>query len=243
MPLTVGRTLEPRDVAPRPAAGWVALALIGSLAIYASGMAPTVLDRDSAELQTVALTGGVAHPTGYPLFTLVGGVFGRVVPGDPAFRINLMSVMFGAASVAMLVVVALELEFAPPVAFAAAMLFGSGFSFWAGALRAEVYTLSTFVFLFAYSPVLRAFPTRRSRDRILAAFLLGLALTGQLSCAPAVGVMGATLLWQSARERRALREWPAMAAALLAGMLPYVQVPWADAHGAGLDHLKHVDRV
>jgi hypothetical protein len=37
---------------------------------------------------------GVAHPPGYPLHTILGALFLRLIPvGTPAFRVNLVSVI------------------------------------------------------------------------------------------------------------------------------------------------------
>ena len=232
-------------VAPRQgsARGWILLALVASLAIYAVGAAPTVLDRDSGELQAVALTGGVAHTTGYPAFSMVGWVFGRLLPGDPAGRINLMSASFGAISVALLVLIGAELSLAPAVAFAGAIVFGAGFTFWAAALRAEVYTIGVTLFLLAYWRTLVALRTDRPRDRFVAALLLGLSLTGHLSSAPAVAVLGLSLAWRAFRLGRAVREWPLLVLGLVIGLTPYLHIVWADTHGAAVNYLHHADKV
>ena len=45
------------------------------LAVYVYTLAPSVVHIDSGELATVQATLGIAHPTGYPLFTVVGYLF------------------------------------------------------------------------------------------------------------------------------------------------------------------------
>lgn len=45
------------------------------LVIYTFTLAPSVIQIDSGELATVQYTLGIAHPTGYPLFTLIGYLF------------------------------------------------------------------------------------------------------------------------------------------------------------------------
>jgi hypothetical protein len=40
--------------------------------VYLKTLAPSVTFIDSGELAAVACTLGIAHPTGYPLFTLLG---------------------------------------------------------------------------------------------------------------------------------------------------------------------------
>ncbi|MFN8586527.1 MAG: DUF2723 domain-containing protein [Candidatus Eisenbacteria bacterium] len=227
---------------PAGAWRWVALAFAGALAIYASGAAPTVLEGDSGELQAVALAGGVAHSSGYPLFCLVSRAF-ALLPGDPAFRINLMSACFGAAGVATLVLAALELGASGAAALAAGVIFGAGFSWWSASLRAEVYTLSLFVMLLAWRAVVHALRTRSARDRLLAALLLGVACTGHLSHLGAVAFLGLTLAWAALRERRAWPEWPQLVVAFTFGLTPYLYLAWADRANFGFDYLDYVDHI
>ena len=58
--------------------------------IYFYTLCPTVsVHADAAELATVVLTRGIAHPPGYPLFTLLAMPFSFLPFGEPAWRINL----------------------------------------------------------------------------------------------------------------------------------------------------------
>ncbi len=60
--------------------------------IYILTLCPTVDFIDSGELATVASTLGIAHPTGYPLFTLIGWVFAHLPLGlRTIYQLNLMS--------------------------------------------------------------------------------------------------------------------------------------------------------
>ena len=75
--------------------------LIGSsvallaLIVYIITLCPTVSFIDSGELATVAYTLGIAHPTGYPLFSLIGWVFAHLPLGfRPIYQLNLMSAIF-----------------------------------------------------------------------------------------------------------------------------------------------------
>ncbi len=227
---------------PAGAWRWIALAFAGALAIYATGAAPTVLEGDSGELQAVALAGGVAHSSGYPLFCLVSRLF-ALLPGDPAFRINLMSAFFGAAGVATLVACGIELGLGGAAALAAGIVFGAGFSWWSASLRAEVYTLSLFVMLLAWRHVNLALRTRAPRDRIAAAVLLGVACTGHLSHLGAVACLGLALAWAAWREGRTWPEWPALVGAFVLGLTPYLYLVWADHVNLGFDYLDYVDHI
>jgi Protein O-mannosyl-transferase TMEM260-like len=69
--------------------------LIITLAIYLKTLAPTVWFIDSGELSAVASTLGIAHPTGYPLFTLVGHLFSMLpISTSQVYNLNLMSAFF-----------------------------------------------------------------------------------------------------------------------------------------------------
>lgn len=60
------------------------------LVIYISTLAPTVYFIDSGELLTAAIKLTIAHPTGYPLFTIIGKVLSLLPLFEPAYRMNLV---------------------------------------------------------------------------------------------------------------------------------------------------------
>src|ERR1700681_2673669 len=63
-----------------------------AMVVYLFTMMPGPAFMDTGEYQTVTYVLGCAHPTGYPLYTMVGKLFGTLVPlGNWAFRMNLMS--------------------------------------------------------------------------------------------------------------------------------------------------------
>ncbi|KPL02344.1 MAG: hypothetical protein AMJ90_06105 [candidate division Zixibacteria bacterium SM23_73_2] len=70
-----------------------ALALILPGIVYLSTSAPRVLFIDSGELAVVCCTLGIAHPAGYPAYTLVGKLFTLLPLGDVIFRLNLLSLV------------------------------------------------------------------------------------------------------------------------------------------------------
>ena len=78
------------------------LILAFALFIYIRTIPPTVWFIDSGELAAVCTTLGIAHPTGYPLFTIVGHLFTNIPIGSEAYRMNLMCGIFCALGVFML---------------------------------------------------------------------------------------------------------------------------------------------
>ena len=75
---------------------------LGVLVLYGLTLSPGVLPADSGEFQLVAATLGIAHPPGYPLYTLLGWAFTRLTPHDPAWGLNLLSALLATATLAVL---------------------------------------------------------------------------------------------------------------------------------------------
>src|SRR5438046_1412791 len=69
-----------------------------SLAVYVSTLCPTVNFIDSGELATDTYTLGIAHPTGYSLFTITGYLFSHLPLGFRIiYELNLMAALLCAA--------------------------------------------------------------------------------------------------------------------------------------------------
>jgi Protein O-mannosyl-transferase TMEM260-like len=87
----------------------VAIFLIAFLT-YLLTLTPTVDFIDSGELATVCATLGIAHPTGYPLFTLIGHLFSQLpVAGTVIGRLNIMSALFAALGAGLFTVLVKEI--------------------------------------------------------------------------------------------------------------------------------------
>jgi hypothetical protein len=216
----------------------LALPVFGAaLALYGLTLSPTVaaLFDDSLEFQLVTYQLGIAHPTGYPLYTLLGWLFTRLPVGDVAYRVNLMSAVFGALTVALVYLIGLEIasdgERRPWSAVAAALIgaFALAVSpvFWSQATLAEVYTLnSAFV---AGILLLLARRIRQARDLMALAFLFGLSQTHHRTTVlllPAI----AFYLWRAVRTgsmspASAGKTAVKSAVALTAPLLLYLYLP------------------
>jgi hypothetical protein len=70
-------------------------AALAAFVVYILTLAPTVWFIDSGELASVASTLGIAHPTGYPLFTIIGHIF-TLLPfsSSEVYKLNVMSAFF-----------------------------------------------------------------------------------------------------------------------------------------------------
>ncbi len=73
---------------------------VATLILYLTTIAPSVIQIDTGELATVQTTLGIAHPTGYPLFTIMGYVFSLLpLPFTKIFQLNLLAAIYCAISI------------------------------------------------------------------------------------------------------------------------------------------------
>lgn len=72
--------------------------------IYFTTMASTVIHLDAGELAAVQSTLGIAHPTGYPLFTIIGFLYSKLLfPFSPIDTLNSLAVIYCTLAVWVLV--------------------------------------------------------------------------------------------------------------------------------------------
>lgn len=255
---------------PPPAAGRAGRAVgprapfivgLAFLALYLLTLAPGIVTffDDSLEFQLVLPTFGVAHPTGYPLYTLLGGAWSRLLPlREWAWRVNAFSALAAAAAVALLFALARRLagegdraggdatrlvRAARSGAWAgavAALLFGLGPVWWAQATMAEVYALHNLLVAAILLAAVQAGDSagapdadRARTDRRLTWLfaLIGLGLAHHRTTVLLLPGLAVYLLLVVPGIRRPRRAWLAWGAALLLPLLLYLYLPLRAAAG------------
>ncbi|MFN2115350.1 MAG: protein O-mannosyl-transferase family [Anaerolineae bacterium] len=151
----------PTDGVSRARAIVPAVACAGlALLLYTLTLAPTVYWSDSAELQRVAVTLDLPHPTGYPLYLLLGRAWVTLVPlRDAAWRMNLFSAAAAAAAAGLTSALVQRLSGSVPAAVAAGALLAVSASFWSQAVVAEVYALHALLVVLILIAALRERPS------------------------------------------------------------------------------------
>ncbi len=157
----------------------VTLALaIASLVFYLRTLAPGVVDADGGELQFAAWNFSFVHPTGYPLFLILGGLTQHLLAvGDPAYRLNVFTAFTAALAVGMLYLAVKELTCRRSSAAIAALSFAVTRTFWFDASAAEVYDLNAFFLALLLFLALRWQASASARAFGAFCFVFGLALT------------------------------------------------------------------
>jgi hypothetical protein len=120
------------------------LAGLLTLIVFVRTLAPSVAEvfDDTLEMQLVAFRMGIAHPTGYPLYTLLASLFALIPLGDVAYRVNLLSAVAGSLVAPTLYFVARRIGCGRRAALAATLLFVLSPVFWSQSVVAEVYSLN-----------------------------------------------------------------------------------------------------
>ncbi|MBK8550939.1 MAG: DUF2723 domain-containing protein [Ignavibacteria bacterium] len=83
---------------------YTSLSFIIPFAVYLYTLAPTVSWIDSDELSTASSLLRIAHPTGYPLFTVLGKIFTLIPFGDKVYMLNIMSAVISSAAVSLFLI-------------------------------------------------------------------------------------------------------------------------------------------
>ena len=227
-----------------------AAAFVVPLVVYLLTLAREVTVTDSGELAAAAATLGIAHPPGYPLFTLLGWALAHLVPvGTVVFRVGLLSAAAAALTALLVHRTGLLLAAEPkpglptatparlePTAAVAALsgplLFAFARTPWSQAVVVEVYTLQALLvmlFLLACGRALRrgADPVRAWPTAGLAA---GLALTNHLTAVLLLPGLAATVLFTLPSQRpRVLAGVGRTSLALCLPLLLYAYLPLRSA--------------
>ena len=219
--------------------------------LYVATLAPDVLPADSGEFQIVATNLGVAHPPGFPLYTLLGHLMTRLpLVASPAYKVNLFSAVTGALALAAVYLSVYRLGKNQLAAATAAIALGTSTTFWAQATTANIRSLTVlFMALAIYalicfwaikdwrlSDVPSAIGDWRSASRwlvfsspeyylILFGLAMGLGLGHHLSLAFVGLVFGLFILVVDPTLLKRPRRWLRALLAGLLGLLPLLYLP------------------
>ena len=175
---------------------------------------------------------GVGHPPGYPLYSLLGTPFYKLMPDffSPAFKGHMFSGFAGAVACTAVYLITAMLVRSRLCALAAGIGYAASEAFWSQAIIAEVYTLNAAMYFIVMAMCVRyaahrGEPTKEHLVLYCAvAFTYGLALSNHW---PLVGLgsIGLLLVVMS-QWRGILRRSPLGVVFLAVGLLPYAWLIW-----------------
>ncbi len=177
--------------------------------VYVTTLAPGLYFIDTGELAAVCVKLGIAHPTGYPLFTILGSIFSKLPLGDYIYRLNIMCALLSSVTALvfynMMYFILTELNLnkeqekstrfftdeknpltAIIISFSGAMVLAFSSTFWNTSNSLEVYSLHvllvvTVMFLFLKAGNSYVKGDNDLKHWLIFAFILGLSFTNHLS--------------------------------------------------------------
>nr|XP_035964887.1 transmembrane protein 260 isoform X8 [Halichoerus grypus] len=203
----------------------------GVAAVFTLTLPPSVPGGDSGELITAAHELGVAHPPGYPLFTLVAKLAIMLFPfGSVAYRVNLLCGLFGAVAASLLFFTVFRLSGSHAGGILAAGVFSFSRLTWQWSIAAEVFSLNNlFVgLLMALTVHFEEAATAKERSKIakIGAFCCGLSLCNQHTIVLYVLCIIPWILFRLLKEKElSLGSLLKLSLYFSAGLLPYVYLP------------------
>lgn len=204
--------------------------------LYALGAARTIFVGDSGELSAAAVTLGIPHPSGYPLYVLLGKLFSVLIPvGSAAFRLSLMSAFWAAAAVSLVFVIGRRLDLSRGASVFGALLVAFGPSFWSQANIQRVYSLNAFFVVLVTALALEWYRSDRIQWMVAAAFCAGLGACNHT----VMGLFGVAVGAFAVFSRPALLRRPGHLAVCVGagflGLLPYAYLPLRSRREPRLD--------
>ncbi|MBV9121237.1 MAG: DUF2723 domain-containing protein, partial [Chloroflexi bacterium] len=210
------------------------------LVLYGLTVAPDVVGHDAGELQFVPYIFGIPHAPGYPLYLLVGKLWSLLPIGSVAFRMNLLSAVFGAAAVSLTAMCGLLLTGNTAAGLAAALAVGLAPLEWQWSGIAGIRSLTV---AFVAATVLAALHWERRRSRsalVTLGLVCGFALDNHRTVIFLLPFLAAYVLLFDGQVLRKPAPLAASALALMAPLLLYGVIwlraatgsPW-DQYDAG----------
>ena len=193
---------------------------------------------DSAEMIGVSYSLGIAHPPGYPLYTLLGFLFTRLPLGSIAFRVNLSSVIYHSLAVFLFFACSLKITRNRAASAIAAVTVAFAPLFWFYSLIAEVFPLNDLLVLLLVFTAIRTRerwqegnPAGATRFVVLLAFLCGISLCNHHTVVLTFPMILLFILRPLVEVLKRPRYILLCLLALLAGLLPYIYLPISASRG------------
>lgn len=194
------------------------LIFIGSAFLYIITMLPDLGFTDSGELAAICSTLGIAHPTGYPLYTILGFITTKILPFSPVYSLNLFAALCTAASAGIMFIIIREileklygkLSIHLLISAGTSLTFATAATVWSQASGLEVYSLQLVLINLSLLIFLKAVWLNQSKNLwILWGFLIGLSFTNHgttILLAPAM-IFGYFYDWKDNKFHMNKQKW------------------------------------
>ena len=211
-----------------------AASFIISFVIFLKTMNPTSFGYDTTWFHIQVAELAVGQTTGFPLAFLLGKLFTFLPFGTLAFRLNMFSVFWGAATVTVFVMIIsnlLKKEYY--IALISTLFFAFFRFFWAGTNRFEVYTLHTFLIGLIILFGVYWIQTKKNKYLYLYYLFIGLSLTNHPLSLFLLPVLVLFPVFTDWREVFKVKKVFIIIALIAAPLLLYLYIPIRSFQGHG----------
>lgn len=175
---------------------WATLSSVIALIVYILTLAPDVYFIDSGEFAAALVQFNICHPTGYPLFTLLGKIFTSIPLENKIYLVNLFTAIISAFSIFTFFYLCeyiigtlfradkLSQIMVNILSAGSALIFAFDFTSWNTSNSVEVYSLHKLFLALLLLIFTKAINTKSSRKDtlwILFAFILGLSFGNHMT--------------------------------------------------------------
>lgn len=156
----------------------VALFFIATTGIYLHNLTRDIYSGDIGDLVTASCVHGVAHPPGYPLFTLLGGILCELpLPLPPVSKVGLISAFSSLIGLFFYFKLAERITKSLFIALLSTSILAFSYLFWLHAEIPEVFALNNFFAIIIFYFAILFYQEKKIKYFYLLAFFTGLSLT------------------------------------------------------------------
>ena len=161
--------------------------------VYNFTLAPSVIQIDSGELASVQKLLGIAHPTGYPLFTMLGYFFLQLpIFSSDIFQANFLAAIYCSISVGLFSKFLFEIFLISKVnslpettikliIISSSIVLGLSTTFWFQSTSVEVYSLHLVLIISTLFLFVKAFRNDDAKFWYLFAYFFGISLSNHMT--------------------------------------------------------------
>jgi hypothetical protein len=224
-----------------------------TFSVFSLTRVPGLTFIDSGELAVAATLLGIPHPTGYPLFTLLGWIFAHLPVGPEAIvRLNVMASFYCALAAGVFFVLFVEVlrlvsgpkggESGSPHLWAehaggagGALILAFSETYWLQATALEVYSLHLLLLALVLLAFVRAWDRGEGKQGesrwYLFALVLGLCFTNHMTTILLAPGLLFLYFAASGAGRQSWQRIARMSPFFLLGLTPYLYLPLRSAQG------------
>lgn len=196
--------------------------------LYLHNLTRDVYSGDIGDLVTAAFVGGVPHPPGYPLFTLLGFILSHLpIPLPVVSRVALISVFSSLAGLIIYYKFAIRVTKSVFLSLLSSSILAFSYLFWLHAEIPEVFAFNNFFALVLFYLAYLFYQKRNIRYYYMFSFFLGLSLTHHQTILFIVPGLFFLTMWNFKLLWKNKKQAFLGIFFFIAGFLPYIYVPIA----------------